>query len=183
MLALWRATLQLWSEDHRRVGGGDFCRQSATWMKQFNSASYCWWLKSCTSWCGKYPTIYRVSYIPGGAGFQPSTVVLHLTDCDVRIGACFFSPKHIISMRFLFLMIHARTKKCWYFRETPKREFWSKSRMPLSESGPSNCSLAALQVVWHILSEKLSCVSWWFRGPGVVGWFDQLTKAPWRCPC
>ena len=35
---------------------------------------YCWWLKSCTSWYGKYPIIYRVSYIPGGAGFQPSTV-------------------------------------------------------------------------------------------------------------
>ncbi len=37
---------------------------------------YCWWLKS-----GKhqlrlvvYPIIYRVFYIPGGAGFQPSTV-------------------------------------------------------------------------------------------------------------
>ena len=36
---------------------------------------YCWWLKSCTSWYGKYPIIYRVSYIPGGAGFQPSTVL------------------------------------------------------------------------------------------------------------
>ena len=37
--------------------------------------SYGWWLKSCTSWYGKYPIIYRVSYIPGGARFQPSTVV------------------------------------------------------------------------------------------------------------
>ena len=27
-----------------------------------------------TSWCGKYPIIYGVSYIPGGAGFLPSTV-------------------------------------------------------------------------------------------------------------
>ena len=36
--------------------------------------SYCWWKKSCTSWYGKYPIIFRVSYIPGGAGFQPSTV-------------------------------------------------------------------------------------------------------------
>ena len=27
-----------------------------------------------TSWYGKYPIIYRVSYIPGGAGFLPSTV-------------------------------------------------------------------------------------------------------------
>ena len=41
---------------------------------QQKTPGYCWWLKSCTSWYGKYPVIYRVSYIPGGAGFQPSTV-------------------------------------------------------------------------------------------------------------
>ena len=28
-----------------------------------------------SSWYGKYPIIYRVSYISGGTGFQPSTVV------------------------------------------------------------------------------------------------------------
>ena len=39
---------------------------------------YCWWKKSgLTSWYGKYPIIYRVSYIPGGClGFLPSTVWL-----------------------------------------------------------------------------------------------------------
>ena len=36
--------------------------------------NYCWWKKSCTSWYGKYPIIYMVLYIPGGAGFLPSTV-------------------------------------------------------------------------------------------------------------
>ena len=37
---------------------------------------YCWWKKSCTSWYGKYPIIYKVLYIPGGClGFLPSTVV------------------------------------------------------------------------------------------------------------
>ena len=36
--------------------------------------NYCWWKKSCTSWYGKYPIIYWVLYIPGGAGFLPSTV-------------------------------------------------------------------------------------------------------------
>ena len=30
--------------------------------------------KSCTSWYGRYPIIYRDLYIPGGAGFLPSTV-------------------------------------------------------------------------------------------------------------
>ena len=41
--------------------------------------SYCWWLKSCTTKDDDYPIIHRVSYIPGGAGFQPSTVSLHRT--------------------------------------------------------------------------------------------------------
>ena len=35
---------------------------------------YCWWLKSCTTKDDDYPIIYRVLTIPGGAGFQPSTV-------------------------------------------------------------------------------------------------------------
>ena len=38
-------------------------------------ASFCWWLKSCTTKDDDYPIIYRVLTIPGGAGFQPSTVV------------------------------------------------------------------------------------------------------------
>ena len=36
---------------------------------------YCWCKKSCTSWYGKYPIIYKASYMLGGAGFPPSTVV------------------------------------------------------------------------------------------------------------
>ena len=35
---------------------------------------YCWWKESCTSWCSRYTSIYRVLHIPGGAGFLPSTV-------------------------------------------------------------------------------------------------------------
>ena len=35
----------------------------------------CWWLKSCTTKDDDYPIIYRVLTIPGGAGFQPSTVL------------------------------------------------------------------------------------------------------------
>ena len=34
------------------------------------SCNYCWWKKSCTSWYGKYPIIYKVLYMPGGAGFS-----------------------------------------------------------------------------------------------------------------
>ena len=35
---------------------------------------YCWWTKSCTTKDDEYPIIYKVLYIPGGAGFLSSTV-------------------------------------------------------------------------------------------------------------
>ena len=53
--------------------GGNFCSPNWHLYKK-----YCWWKKSCTSWYGKYPMIYRVLYIPGGAGFLPSTVSQYL---------------------------------------------------------------------------------------------------------
>ena len=37
-------------------------------------AWYCWWKKSCTSWYVVYPIIFKVWYVPGGAGFLPPTV-------------------------------------------------------------------------------------------------------------
>ena len=45
----------------------------------FRRLPYCWWLKSGDHQLRLvvYPIIYRVSYIPGGAGFQPSTVGIH----------------------------------------------------------------------------------------------------------
>ena len=45
-----------------------------------------------------YPTIYRVSYIPGGAGYQPSTGVTynsyfaHQVTWKHSIGSCFQEP-------------------------------------------------------------------------------------------
>ena len=42
-----------------------------------HNLSYCLWKKSCTSWYGKYPIIYRLLYIPSGClGVLPSTVWL-----------------------------------------------------------------------------------------------------------
>ena len=38
---------------------------------------YCWWTKSCTTKDDDYPMIHRALYIPGGAGFCPSTVWRH----------------------------------------------------------------------------------------------------------
>ena len=51
----------------------NFTKKNCTVMEV---ESYCWWKKSCTSWYGKCPVIYRVSYMSGGAGFLPSTVGL-----------------------------------------------------------------------------------------------------------
>ena len=49
---------------------------------------YCWWTKSCTTKDDDYPIIYRVLYIPGGAGFLPSTVARFFGDFWFR------SPTH-----------------------------------------------------------------------------------------
>ena len=60
----------------------------------FRHAHYCWWKKSCTSWYGKYPIIYMVSYMLGGAGFLPSTV------CRIVPSGCiFFWMKPSISQK------------------------------------------------------------------------------------
>ncbi len=54
-----------------------------------NSPPYCWWLKSCTTKDDDYPIICRVLTIPGGAGFQPSTVVI----MDENVMRIFFWPE------------------------------------------------------------------------------------------
>ena len=58
--------------------GGLHGQKPGTWCWWRREHTYCWWKKSCTSWYGKYPTIYRVLYIPSGVGFLPSTVCIHL---------------------------------------------------------------------------------------------------------
>ena len=63
--------------------------------------SYCWWKKSCTSWYGEYPIIYRVSYMSGGAGFLPSTV-------SPKFKNCVFT---ILSRSILF-KTHTSTRGC-----------------------------------------------------------------------
>ena len=48
----------------------------AFWKKTLGfEGTYCWWNKSCTTKDDDYPIIHKVLYIPGGAGFLPSTVV------------------------------------------------------------------------------------------------------------
>ena len=44
--------------------------------------SYCWWFRNPAHQLRLvvHPVIYRVLYMPGGAGFLPSTVLIHLID-------------------------------------------------------------------------------------------------------
>ena len=44
------------------------------YINRLQKMKYCWWTKSCNTNHDDYPIIYRVLYIPGGAGFRPSTV-------------------------------------------------------------------------------------------------------------
>ena len=60
---------------------------------------YGWWKKSCTSWYGKYLMIYRVLYIPGGAGFLPSTVLLGQIWFGTRLGQI---DLHQLAIHILF---------------------------------------------------------------------------------
>ena len=44
----------------------NIAKQSDLNLNEEKKQWYGWWKKSCTSWYGKYPIIYRVLYIPGG---------------------------------------------------------------------------------------------------------------------
>ena len=79
-------------------------------------APYCWWKKSCTSWYGKCPIIYKVLCIPGGAGFLPSTVFWR----DFRYPQLQIAPfrshqlvKHLLKF-FLFRAWHGNTVNSCY---------------------------------------------------------------------
>ena len=41
---------------------------------------YCWWIRNpaINSWYGRFPIVYKALYIPGGAGFLPSTVMMQI---------------------------------------------------------------------------------------------------------
>ena len=52
----------------------------------YSQGRACWWKKSCTSWYGKYPIIYRVLCLSGGClGFRPSTGASCLVSGRCRI--------------------------------------------------------------------------------------------------
>ena len=81
------------------------------------------WKRSCSSWYGKYPIIYRIFYIPGGAGFLPSTVFIHClsmyrTHEYYALGGhcnhcCFMSP-------LATAIVHVGSSDLWNERFLPK---------------------------------------------------------------
>ena len=71
MLVTWRVpSLKLTGGIWKYTPG-----KGGSYWKPISFRCYCWWTKSCTSWYDTYPIIYRVLYIPGGAGFLPQPYV------------------------------------------------------------------------------------------------------------
>lgn len=64
----------VYEEMHKQFTNQDFALQVPTIVDA---------KKSFTSWCGRYPMIWRVSYMSGGAGFRPSTDTCWLEVRDV----------------------------------------------------------------------------------------------------
>ena len=58
----------------------------------FLTFSYCWWLKSCTSYDGWNPINNGIFFISTGAGFQPSTVGTELHSCKLPVHLCAITP-------------------------------------------------------------------------------------------
>ena len=73
------------------------------------NVTYCWWNKSCPSWYGKYPVIYRVSYKSGGTEFS-STVYTHLKFNSAPVKS-YLAPKgsRIISQASFFRVFCSST--------------------------------------------------------------------------
>ena len=77
--------------------------------------NYCWWLKSCTSWYGKFPINYRVLYIPRGAGFLPSTVWMR---------EVLDSPQGVLKDEWVTCYLHPKQTKIWWFYGNSISHLW-----------------------------------------------------------
>ena len=63
----------------------------------WNTDTYCWWKKSCTTWDVWNPTINGINYLSTGAGFLPSTVSIprHTLEEPARIPPTVSDPASI----------------------------------------------------------------------------------------
>ena len=69
--------IHTWWRSHKTQGWGSSCTTTDIDRGSPILQRTCWWKKSWTSWCSRYPSIPRVWYIPSSlAGFLPSTVHL-----------------------------------------------------------------------------------------------------------
>ena len=124
--------------------------------------SYCWWKKSCTSWYGEHPMFHKVLYIPGGAGFCPSTVP---PEVNGVWSVCFWGSHKVL--RSLGIYQNCRGKK-----HPQLRELWFQKKHtsswvyvfldPMTDSDEVFC----LGVFWwRIFSREVFCgensLNWW----------------------
>ena len=100
----------------------------------YNNCSYCWWFRNPANQLRLvvYPTIYRVLYISGGAGFLPSTVVAYiryLLMILITIGYYKFSIYWIFPIAFLPIIGygHQPNNRGFY---THYKDFPSKVGLP-----------------------------------------------------
>ena len=125
--------------------------------------SYCWWKKSCTSWYG-YTIIFRVLYIPGGAGFLPSTVPAKLSE-----RRRFLSTSQLVDVDENKILNCIRTceRECCYTLSVAE-SFWSMTEIFLNthKQGhwPSvHCHMCrGLKSLWWIWSSQATNAESWF---------------------
>ena len=71
--------------------------------RQTQTMHYCWWNKSCNGWA-IYLSVNAVLYMPGGAGFLPSTLLhradresfLHFSDVSIQTKCCFLLERFFL---------------------------------------------------------------------------------------
>ena len=91
------------------------------------------WKKSCTSWYGKYPIIYRVLCIPSGAGFLSSTVwspIVRLSYHSRISKGPWLRPRAIVDIKAAFFPFVGYTRFCVRERGYLST-WWLCSKVPL----------------------------------------------------
>ena len=102
-----------------------------------NIMTYCWWLKSCTTWDVWNPLNCGINYLSTGAGFLPSTVV------------AFFIYKRLLSRG------HSGSRRGFSKRPPAFRRVWKKGAASEIRMEPNlNVYLAKWNNISHYFTNK-----------------------------
>ena len=141
-----------------------------------NFMSYCWWKKSCTSWYGEYPIIYRLLKIPSGAGFFPSTAGFSIWDDLLKM----MSKYHPLRPK------RKRTTSWWFQLSsifTPKigdASFFKKTGRKKTSNYQERSSLKTLDVSIFFRCFFSSAGYFWKRTRHQVIQFVTFWPPSWR---